>query len=639
NYCFLSCEWSKHIGLSTSSAGSSSKGEEAKPSSSSTYHEEKESISEGHAPSNDDAGLTSLQSLAPKLSDEIVWATGSMPFRKLLSVEKKWIHRGASCLLENSSYLRNASSETKPSARRVVDQLRSSTFTRPGSLCAGSGNMRRDETKLVIELLVKTICYANSVLQCLVFTLPLTAFFIEGIHLKACERKGWCFTCEFEKLVKKAKEGNSPLSLVSIMSQMQCIGSHMGNGREEDAHEFLRYAIDAMQSVCLKEAGVKMPSSLDEETTLMGLTFGGYLRSKIECMRCGGNSEQHERIMDLTVEIGGDIGTLEDALRQFTRSEMLDGENKYHCGRKIWKLNKAVHFPEILNLAPFMSGTSDKSPIYQLYGVLVHLDVMNATFSGHYVCDIKNNQGSWFKADDCMVQSVELKKVLLEDAYLLLYSRCSPRAPRLIRSSMVPRELKKRKTVTCKSKSHLEEPWNVSVSKLTGRTCNDGDHQYCMSRHSLEVDLEENTGSEDSSSFFSEGGDRGNSWTGRSGNSESETSSPSSSPSPLHANSSAITDLDNSLPAASSRSCFVKGTSTVSRDGFRAPASDEVQVLGDKRRDSLQCPDTHQDCRKFVDISSCRKNYSSRLGCDKSRDNLKGPAGAEIRPIKFLPAP
>lgn len=38
-------------------------------------------------------------------------------------------------------------------------------------------------------------------------------------------------------------------------------------------------------------------------------------------------------MMDLTVEIEGDIGTLEEALKQFTATETLDGENKYHCSR------------------------------------------------------------------------------------------------------------------------------------------------------------------------------------------------------------------------------------------------------------------------------------------------------------------
>lgn len=42
-----------------------------------------------------------------------------------------------------------------------------------------------------------------------------------------------------------------------------------------------RYAIETMQSVCLKEAGVNAPGTLEEETTMVGLTFGGYLRSKV----------------------------------------------------------------------------------------------------------------------------------------------------------------------------------------------------------------------------------------------------------------------------------------------------------------------------------------------------------------------
>lgn len=42
-----------------------------------------------------------------------------------------------------------------------------------------------------------------------------------------------------------------------------------------------RYAIETMQSVCLKEAGLNASSSCEEETTLIGLTFGGYLRSKV----------------------------------------------------------------------------------------------------------------------------------------------------------------------------------------------------------------------------------------------------------------------------------------------------------------------------------------------------------------------
>lgn len=52
-------------------------------------------------------------------------------------------------------------------------------------------------------------------------------------------------------------------------------------------------------------------------------------------MRCQEKSEQHERMMDLSVEIHGDIRTLEEALARFTATEILDGENKYNCSRLV----------------------------------------------------------------------------------------------------------------------------------------------------------------------------------------------------------------------------------------------------------------------------------------------------------------
>lgn len=52
-------------------------------------------------------------------------------------------------------------------------------------------------------------------------------------------------------------------------------------------------------------------------------------------MKCLGKSEQIERMMDLTVEIDGQIGTLEEALAQFTATETLEGNNRYHCSRLV----------------------------------------------------------------------------------------------------------------------------------------------------------------------------------------------------------------------------------------------------------------------------------------------------------------
>ncbi|KAG5031190.1 hypothetical protein AAZX31_06G089200 [Glycine max] len=515
----------------------------------------------------------------------------------------------------------NSKSGLKTSVLKVVDQFRGSNLSKHFPLVVGSdlAGRRNDKSFFPYELFVKLYnsnkvelcpfglvncgnsCYANAVLQCLAFTPPLTAYLLQGLHLKSCANKKWCFTCEFERLILKSKDTKSAVSPMGIISHLQNIGSQLGNGREEDAHEFLRHVIDTMQSVCLTEAGVNASGSLEEDTTLMGQTFGGYLRSKIKCMRCGGKSEHQERMMDLTVEIEGEITTLVEALRRFTSTETLDGENKYHCVRcksyekakkkltvseapnvltvalkrfqsgKFGKLNKPIQFPEILNLAPFMSGTSDKSPIYRLYGVVVHLDVMNASFSGHYVCYVKNIQNKWSKVDDSVVTAVELDRVLTKGAYILFYARCSPRAPRLIRNRILSPDSKSKvsgKTLTTKARyistnSGVSEHANSSISSDDSPAL----ASFYSKFHHLKRILEEDSSSDNSSLISSnsdEGscstdstrdstntddfseylfGDSGNGWSSVWRNSDSDTSSSSSS-SPLNWGHSPLSDVD-----------------------------------------------------------------------------------------------
>ncbi|XP_050206045.1 ubiquitin carboxyl-terminal hydrolase 17 [Mercurialis annua] len=335
-------------------------------------------------------------------------------------------------------------------------------------------------------------CYANTVIQCLAFTRPLTSYFARGLHSKSCRKKGWCFNCEFQLLILKARGGESPLSPIRILSKIQKIGSHLGHGREEDAHEFLRYAIDTMQSVFLKEAG---SLGMSEETTLVGATFGGYIRSKIKCMRCFGKSERFERIMDLTVEIDGNIESLEQALTQFTADEMLDGENKYNCSRcksyvkakkkltiveapniltivlkrfqssNFGKLNKSVRYPEVLDMAPYLCGRNDKFPQYGLYAVVVHRDTMSDASTGHYVCYIKTPKGDWFGINDSTVMPVELERVLSEEAYMLLYARHCPRAPVSRKSNAEIHGMKSQKRVLEAIPSN-----NLNTSKTRGNS-------------------------------------------------------------------------------------------------------------------------------------------------------------------------
>lgn len=301
-------------------------------------------------------------------------------------------------------------------------------------------------------------CYANAVLQCLTCTKPLLIYLLKRTHSSGCCSKNWCLMCELEQLVMMLRESIDPLSPSGILLHLRTINNQIGDGSQEDAHEFLRLLVTSMQSICLEEmGGEKLLDPFLQETTFIQHTFGGRLRSKVKCLNCQHESERYENIMDLTLEIFGWVESLEDALTQFTALEDLDGDNMYRCescasyvrARKqlsideapniltivlkrfqegsYGKINKCVRFPEMLDMIPYMTGTNDIPPLYVLYAMVVHMDTLNASFSGHYVSYVKDMQGNWFRIDDAEVQQVPMGQVMSEGAYILFYTRSFPR--------------------------------------------------------------------------------------------------------------------------------------------------------------------------------------------------------------------
>lgn len=314
-------------------------------------------------------------------------------------------------------------------------------------------------------------CYANAVLQCLMCTKPLTIYLLHRSHSRTYCRRDWCLMCELEQHVVMLRESGGPLSPNRILLHMQSINGQIGNGSQEDAHEFLRFLVASMQSICLEAlGGEKAVDPRLQETTFIQLTFGGRLRSKVKCLRCHHESECYENIMDLSLEIFGWVESLEDALTQFTSPEDLDGENMYRCGRcgyyvraqkqlriqeapniltivlkrfqegSYGKINKCITFPDMLDMIPFMTGTDDIPPLYMLYAVVVHLDTLNASFSGHYISYVKDlhQRGNWFRIDDTEVHPVSMSQVMSEGAYILFYKRSSPRPARKISRRQAP---------------------------------------------------------------------------------------------------------------------------------------------------------------------------------------------------------
>ncbi|KAM4597896.1 ubiquitin carboxyl-terminal hydrolase 36 isoform 3-T3 [Polymixia lowei] len=292
-------------------------------------------------------------------------------------------------------------------------------------------------------------CFLNSTVQCLTYTPPLANYLLSKEHSRACHQSGFCMICVMQNHIIQAfaNTGNA-IKPVSFIRDLKKIARHFRFGSQEDAHEFLRYTIDAMQKACLN--GYPKLDRQTQATTLVHQIFGGYLRSRVKCSICKSVSDTYDPYLDIAVEIR-QAPNIVRALELFVKPDVLSGENAYMCAKckkKVpatkrftvhrtsnvltlslkrfanfsgGKITKDVGYPEILNIRPYMSQSSGDPVMYGLYAVLVHSGY--SCHAGHYYCYVKASNGQWYQMNDSMVHSSNIKVVLNQQAYVLFYLR------------------------------------------------------------------------------------------------------------------------------------------------------------------------------------------------------------------------
>ncbi|KAA8526677.1 hypothetical protein F0562_008120 [Nyssa sinensis] len=310
-------------------------------------------------------------------------------------------------------------------------------------------------------------CYLNSVLQCLTYTPPLANFCLKNQHSSSCDsakesdRKRECPFCILEKRIVRSLRSDLTLDTPSkINNCLRIFAEHFRFGRQEDAHEFLRYVIDACHNTCLRlkklqqqrrKVGLNNGGAGFNGSTVVKEIFGGTLQSQVKCLSCGTESNKVDEIMDISLDVL-QSSSLKEALQKFFQSEVLDGNNKYKCenckklvtARKQLsilqppnvlviqlkrfegifggKIDRAIAFEELLVLSSYMCKASqDPHPQYSLFGTIVHSGY--SPDSGHYYAYIKDAMGRWYCCNDSYVSLSTLQEVLSEKVYILFFSR------------------------------------------------------------------------------------------------------------------------------------------------------------------------------------------------------------------------
>ncbi|XVE63240.1 hypothetical protein DITRI_Ditri07aG0004100 [Diplodiscus trichospermus] len=312
-------------------------------------------------------------------------------------------------------------------------------------------------------------CYLNSVLQCLTYTPPLANFCLRSQHSSFCDASASkkprdCPFCILESWITRSLTVDLTLDTPSkIQSCLKIFAEHFRFGRQEDAHEFLRYVIDACHNTCLRLKKLRRKGSEGggaggeavNGNTIVKEIFGGALQSQVKCLGCGAESNKVDEIMDISLDILNS-NSLKEAMRKFFQPEVLDGNNKYKCDncKKLvaarkqlsirqapnvlvvqlkrfegifgGKIDRLVTFEEVLVLSSFMCKSSqDPQPEYNLFGTIVHSGY--SPESGHYYAYIKDAMGRWYCCNDSFVSLSSLQEVLSEKVYILFFSRTNQR--------------------------------------------------------------------------------------------------------------------------------------------------------------------------------------------------------------------
>ncbi|XP_056910937.1 ubiquitin carboxyl-terminal hydrolase 42 isoform X1 [Takifugu flavidus] len=293
-------------------------------------------------------------------------------------------------------------------------------------------------------------CFLNSALQCLTYTAPFSNYMLTREHSKTCHEPGFCMMCTMQNhIIQVFANSGNVIKPIGVLNELKRIAKHFRYGSQEDAHEFLRYTVDAMQKSCLP--GTKLDRQT-QATTFIHQVFGGYLRSRVKCLNCKAVSDTFDPFLDIPLEIKT-APSVSKALEQFVKPEQLDGENAYKCTKckkmvtaskrftihrsanvltlalkrfanfSGGKITKDVKYPEYLDLRPFMSQSQGEPQVYGLYAVLVHSGF--SCHAGHYFCYIKASNGQWYQMNDSSVSISDIRSVLNQQAYVLFYIKSS----------------------------------------------------------------------------------------------------------------------------------------------------------------------------------------------------------------------
>lgn len=249
-------------------------------------------------------------------------------------------------------------------------------------------------------------------------------------------------------LIASQAAGAQAIKPYLVYTKLRFVCKHLVFGQQEDAHEFLRYLMEAMEKAYLS----RYPKSIQldqysKETTPINQILGGYLKNAVRCLSCGHESVTFQHFEDLIFDIRK-VNTLEEALDLYFARERLEdmGYKCESCMKKVVatkqfslerapialciqlkrfsiagnKLNKHIAIRQQLNLTKYSSRKSANETLqYRLVSMVTHLGA--SQHCGHYTAIGLTESGCYYQFDDSFVRQISVQNVLNTNAYIIFY--------------------------------------------------------------------------------------------------------------------------------------------------------------------------------------------------------------------------
>ena len=245
-------------------------------------------------------------------------------------------------------------------------------------------------------------------------------------------------------------QGNNQVISPNLITQrLTNVCKHLTHGRQEDAHEFLRYLIEAMEkSYLTRFKNHKEFDQYTKETTPLNQILGGYLRSTVTCLSCHHASITFQHFEDMLLDISR-VSNVDDALNGYFSKENLEdmGYKCESCKKRVSatkkfslerapavmciqlkrfsvmgnKLMKQIQISEYLNLGKYLAKApaSNQNYRYRLTSMVTHLGMQST--GGHYTAVGLAPNGNYYCYDDDRVRPMQIDQVLRTNAYVLFY--------------------------------------------------------------------------------------------------------------------------------------------------------------------------------------------------------------------------